>query len=470
MSHASFSLSRALCALSLTAVLAVSPAAAAETRHSDLLVQETAVPEPGVVLEDSPASLRDFSGRGYFLRYASRLLDKGYSQREVDLLFSCLPTNRLAVLLRQPYVPQAAECTAQPHFRTTTLERCLRYAAANPDLTAWEVVTQVNIGLDRTAYTYVQKIREPGAVDVLVNKYNSLDSGFVPELVQLGSRYAGYTAYLQPEACNSFTRMVDDAQKDGVWLYCVSAYRSYSYQDTLYRGYVSRSGQAAADRYSARPGFSEHQTGLAVDINTASTSAHFERTAQYRWLSENCWKYGFILRYPQGKEHITGFRFEPWHYRYVGVELAQELYQSRLTYDEYLASRPAAQRNVAHSLSLNGLELPLERNVEVGDIHFVTGEDLARILGLEYTVTEEGTALFAGAELFLAVTRDQTTCWFNDGEAALTCIPFVQGGQLLLPLEDVAALLGLSVVQEGDVLFLVHPVEHPAQLQEEYTA
>ena len=94
-----------------------------------------------------------------------------------------------------------------------------------------------------------------------------------------------------------------------------------------------------ADTYSARPGFSEHQTGLALDINTASRSAHFETTATYRWLIENCWRYGFILRYPEGREDITGFCFEPWHYRFVGRTLALQVRESGLTYDEFLARR-----------------------------------------------------------------------------------------------------------------------------------
>ena len=92
--------------------------------------------------------------------------------------------------------------------------------------------------------------------------------------------------------------------------------------------------------YSARAGHSEHQTGLALDINTASTQAHFENTRAYAWLQTHCAQYGFLLRYPKGKEAVTGYRFEPWHYRYVGAEIAGACMSQGITYEEYLAALP----------------------------------------------------------------------------------------------------------------------------------
>ena len=104
-------------------------------------------------------------------------------------------------------------------------------------------------------------------------------------------------------------------------------------QKNLYNNYVKRDGAQNADRYSARPGYSEHQTGLAFDINYADS--RFEGTDQAIWLAENAYKYGFILRYPEGKEHITGYMYEPWHYRYIGVENAAKIFASGLTLEEY---------------------------------------------------------------------------------------------------------------------------------------
>lgn len=120
-----------------------------------------------------------------------------------------------------------------------------------------------------------------------------------------------------------------------------------------------RMGQSLADTYSARPGSSEHQTGLALDINTASVQAHFENTPTYAWLVEHCAEYGFILRYPEGKERITGYRFEPWHYRYVGKDIAKLCMERDLTYEEYVARLPVQGTNGVPALYIQGRELEL---------------------------------------------------------------------------------------------------------------
>ena len=137
-----------------------------------------------------------------------------------------------------------------------------------------------------------------------------------------------------PDAQAAFDEMKADAAKEGIYLSIVSGYRSYTYQGQLYSGYVNRDGKAAADTYSARAGHSEHQTGLAMDINNAGSS--FNNTKEAKWLAANCVKYGFILRYPQGKEDITGYMYESWHVRYLGRELAKEVSDSGLTLEEFL--------------------------------------------------------------------------------------------------------------------------------------
>ncbi len=139
---------------------------------------------------------------------------------------------------------------------------------------------------------------------------------------------------LTDETEAAFDEMQEAAADDGIDLYVVSGFRSYSLQESLYNRYVSEDGKAAADRYSARPGHSEHQTGLAMDLNDVSYS--FADTAAGRWVAANCWRYGFILRYPENKESETGYRYEPWHVRYLGKELAADVYQSGLSLEEYL--------------------------------------------------------------------------------------------------------------------------------------
>ena len=139
---------------------------------------------------------------------------------------------------------------------------------------------------------------------------------------------------LDPTAQQAFYEMQSAAANDGIWLTIVSGYRSYWYQDQLYWNYVyTRGGQAEVDRFSARAGHSEHQTGLSMDLNNASR--YFAGTPEAQWIEQHCADYGFIVRYPDGKEDVTGFMYEPWHVRYVGKELAGTLTDQGMTLEEY---------------------------------------------------------------------------------------------------------------------------------------
>ncbi|MGE7666305.1 M15 family metallopeptidase [Ureibacillus composti] len=143
------------------------------------------------------------------------------------------------------------------------------------------------------------------------------------------------------DARAAFELMAADARKAGFELVAFSTYRSYEYQQTLYNNYVERDGKENADRYSARPGYSEHQTGLAFDIGEVGRedlwlTSEFGETEAGKWLVNNAHKYGFILRYPQGKEKITGYMYESWHFRYLGIQLATDVKRSSLTLEEYL--------------------------------------------------------------------------------------------------------------------------------------
>lgn len=143
-----------------------------------------------------------------------------------------------------------------------------------------------------------------------------------------------YNPGVDPAAQAAFDKMQAAAKNDGLSLSICSGFRSYETQKNLYNNYVARDGKAKADTYSARPGHSEHQTGLGLDINKANDS--FANTPEAKWLAENCWKYGFIIRYPQGKEDITGYKYEPWHVRYLGEDTAKKVYDSGKCLEEYL--------------------------------------------------------------------------------------------------------------------------------------
>jgi len=189
----------------------------------------------------------------------------------------------------------------------------------------------------------VENYEDSSNIWTLVSKARAIGVEYTPsELITASvSSHPGVAAgekMIRKTIDEPLTQLFAAAQKDGHSLMIGSAYRSAAYQEQIFNTYVSRVGYEQANKYSAHPGFSEHQTGLAVDISTVSQRCYlsecFIDTADGQWLAENAYKYGFNLRYPKGKESITGYNFEPWHYRYVGVDLAIALHQSGLTLDE----------------------------------------------------------------------------------------------------------------------------------------
>ncbi len=223
------------------------------------------------------------------------------------------------------------------YFKNDFIDRYIAYKQKHPNLSNDSVVTEVNIGLDQEFYTNIKKSNNLNTTYVLVNKFNYLDEDFVPnKLETIDIKYSLGEKKLVNVARISFEFLAKKASENGYNIRAVSTYRSYDYQTTLYNNYVKNDGVNNADKYSARPGFSEHQTGLAVDVDNVSTDyMHFENTNEFQWMQDNAYKYGFILRYPKDKEYITGYTYEPWHYRYVGVEIASIIHKSNLTYEEY---------------------------------------------------------------------------------------------------------------------------------------
>ena len=161
---------------------------------------------------------------------------------------------------------------------------------------------------------------------LIVNKKHKLPSTYNPGVSSLAQK--------------GVNNMVADAKKSGITLKTISTFRTYSYQTTLYNNYVKKHGKTKADRFSARPGYSEHQTGLAFDFGGTNQKHWLEEsfagTKEGKWLNANAHKYGFILRYQKGKESITGYMYEPWHFRYIGSEKATKVKSSGKTLEEYL--------------------------------------------------------------------------------------------------------------------------------------
>lgn len=319
-----------LCMVSLTAAGAAGPEAIPAPPPEELMLElwnPLAFPEEEPLVEEKviPALLLAREG----LTEEQRLALAARVEREPALLERLergeLSDAQLALL-------------ALPNARTGRLDRYLAWMEAHRSDTLENAVFSVNLDRDLAFYSAVSEVADPSGLTALVNKHYALPAGYVPELEALGYPYG--SGALRPEAAQAFRAMVDAARAEDVSLRGVSAYRSYAGQKITYNNYLKKYRQSVVDNFSARPGHSEHQTGLALDINVASSRAHFENTRAFAWLKAHCAEYGFILRYDQGKEAVTGYRFEPWHYRYVGVDIAKACMEQGLCYEEYLALQP----------------------------------------------------------------------------------------------------------------------------------
>lgn len=222
--------------------------------------------------------------------------------------------------------------------------RYIKFYDNNKNLDYEKIITYVNIGLDKGFYNGVESANTDDNYLILVNKFNKLSKDYEPnDLEEISNtnfiNSNKHVNSLRKEAKNAFESLSNDSIKNGTPVYGQSAYRNYLLQERLYTKEVKNYGFSIADKQVARPGFSEHQTGLAIDVSSTKNGnmLDFENTDSYIWMKNNAYKYGFILRYPKDKEKIHGYIYEAWHFRYVGKKIAKDMYDNynALTYDEY---------------------------------------------------------------------------------------------------------------------------------------
>lgn len=285
-----------------------------------------------------------------FISNINKLLNLGYSSKDINAIYNKIPDS-VNIIIDSKYNKDIINIMNLSYFKIDNLKRYLDYdimevksiydiSNIKKDFNYEDVVTYVNANLDKEYYSSDNLISNDDAskIDVLVNKYHKLDENYEPsDLTIIDSKYASGTQKLRKEAQIKFEEMASDMAKENLKIYAGSTYRSYTYQKGLYDRYVKKDGFAAAETYSARSGYSEHQLGLAVDIVNDKWDYLSENDKEYDYLVKNSYKYGFILRYPRGSEYITGYMFEDWHFRYLGIELATKVFNSGLTYDEYIA-------------------------------------------------------------------------------------------------------------------------------------
>ena len=223
------------------------------------------------------------------------------------------------------------------YFNYNNIDRYLEYKKENKNLSLKKIIMEVNIGLDNPHYYNSKETTYLNKEYILVNKYHHLSENYIPKnLNEIDLKYALNNMKLVNYAKDAFEKMSEDASKENLKIIAMSTYRDYTYQKNLYNKYVSIDGIDLADTYSARPGHSEHQTGLAVDVyNGTDDYNNFENTKEYEWMQKNAHKYGFILRYPKDKEKETSYQYESWHYRYVGEKIATYIKKHNISFEEY---------------------------------------------------------------------------------------------------------------------------------------
>ena len=225
----------------------------------------------------------------------------------------------------------SADYSSHYCYEADKQERYQSYHSSKPHLSVDEVVWQVNANLDKPFYGYDIPAGDINDPLVIVNKYYKVSSSQRPNLTTAD----GYQ--MTPATAEAYKRMKSDAAQNGLSIMAASTYRSVEYQKNLYNSYLNSDPREVVDTYSARAGYSEHHTGMAIDfIGSFGSLNDFEYTKEYPWVRDNCHKYGFIIRYTTENQWITGYKSEPWHLRYIGVEAATDMTQRGISsFEEY---------------------------------------------------------------------------------------------------------------------------------------
>lgn len=268
-----------------------------------------------------------------------QLLKKGYSQETVDLIKTKLLDQDVEYLLKEDKIDYVTDLVEDKYFIKKNFKKYLEYYENNSKKSFHDVVAIVNVGSDKKWYEEVTVADTKDKYLMLINKFHSLPENYDPGTIKkFSSTYAFGDVSAEEECYNAFIKMANDAKKDDITLVLTSGYRSYETQEKIYNDMVKQKGEYYAVDYAAKPGTSEHETGLALDIFTyGGVMETFKDTKTYEWLVAHASDYGFIERYQEGKDYLTGYSPEAWHYRYVGVETAKKVLEEGITYEEYYA-------------------------------------------------------------------------------------------------------------------------------------
>lgn len=267
--------------------------------------------------------------------YKEDLLHLGYDLKDIEVIENKISNIDVKeYFLKEKYDNVTSYINAL-YFIPKNIDRYVNYYNKNKNMSYDNVILNVNMNLDYEFYTNINTLHDYLDITTLVNKYNKLPDNYeIDDLVTIDEEYSSRGEKIREIAYKDLKVMFDKAREDGINLNVISGYRTSEKQNTLFNNSVKKNGIEHALMYSAKMGHSEHQLGLAIDINTTQES--FKNTNEYKWLKNNSYKYGFIERYKENKENITGFAYEPWHYRYIGIDNATKVFTENITYEEYV--------------------------------------------------------------------------------------------------------------------------------------
>lgn len=260
----------------------------------------------------------------------------GYKYNEINIIFSHGNNESVKKFLKREKVKYLEEFFSISYAKLDNYDRYLNYADETGED---EDVTVLYVNLDMDKPDYEDSVRvDKFSIDMLINKHRYLDEKYEPnDLMEIPIEYASEEGMKSSRiAFNAYREMSNAASKEGYGIVINSAYRSYQDQIDIGEYYKKWYGQSYVDKYVAKPGFSEHQTGLSYDIGSTSTNV-FANSKEYEWMKNNAYKYGFIERFTKRYEKITGFRQETWHYRYVGKNIAKYIHDNNISFEEYWA-------------------------------------------------------------------------------------------------------------------------------------
>jgi len=283
-----------------------------------------------------------YKQKQYEKTYEYKLINIGYSNEETSKILNNFKNKEIEYILNNEKNDYYLNLVNEKYFIYDKFYDYLEYLKNNLEKPLTNIVEIVNTNTDKEYYTKTYETDTSKNELMLVNKYYYLDSSYEPdELICISTTYAwGETCSqkVNKVTYDAFMNLWSASHNEGHYLMVSSSFRTHEKQDAVYKDYQNKKGTEYADSIAARPGFSEHQTGYTLDMfEMGYTQKTFHTSESYNWLINNAHKYGFILRYPEDKEDITGYAFESWHYRYVGVSAATYIYENHITFDEYYA-------------------------------------------------------------------------------------------------------------------------------------